>query len=114
MRQQQREWIITHGGGVVEGRDIGTVVFPDALLKIFLTASPMVRAQRRVGQTGGDLQQVAAAIAERDHIDSSREDSPLKPSHDSHQVDSSDKDISDVVAEIVTLFREKEGTTDHG
>jgi cytidylate kinase len=113
MRQQQREWITSHGGGVVEGRDIGTVVFPDAVLKIFLTASPMVRAQRRVGQSGGDLQQVATAIAERDHIDSSREDSPLKPSHDSHQVDSSEKNISDVVAEIVDLFHQKEGTADH-
>jgi cytidylate kinase len=113
MRQQQREWITSHGGGVVEGRDIGTVVFPDAVLKIFLTANPMVRAQRRVGQNGGDLEQVATAIAERDHIDSSREDSPLKPSRDSHQVDSSEKNISDVVAEIVDLFHQKEGTADH-
>ena len=114
MRQQQRDWISTHGGGVVEGRDIGTVVFPDAVLKIFLTATPMVRAKRRVGQNGGDLEQVAAAIAERDHIDSSREDSPLKPSHDSYEVDSSNKNITDVVAEIVTLFRQKEESIDHG
>ncbi len=114
MRQQQREWISSHGGGVVEGRDIGTVVFPDATLKIFLTASPLVRAKRRVGQSGGDLEQVAAAIAERDYIDSTREDSPLKPSLDSHEVDSSDKDISDVVSEIVALFRSREKLTDHG
>jgi cytidylate kinase len=114
MRQQQRDWISTHGGGVVEGRDIGTVVFPDAVLKIFLTATPMVRAERRVSQNGGDLEQVAAAIAERDHIDSSREDSPLKPSHDSYEVDSSNKNITDVVAEIVTLFRQKEESIDHG
>lgn len=114
MRQQQREWVTAHAGGVVEGRDIGTVVFPDAQLKIFLTASPMVRAKRRVEQSGGDLEAVAAAIAERDHIDSSREDSPLRPSEDSHLVDSSDKMIGDVVEEIVGLFRHQEGTVNHG
>ena len=114
MRQQQREWVTAHGGGVVEGRDIGTVVFPDAILKIFLTASPMVRAARRAGQAGGDLEKVAAAIAERDRVDSSREDSPLRPSDDSHQVDSSNKSIDDVVEEIVFLYRQAGGTVDHG
>lgn len=114
MRQQQREWVAAHGGGVVEGRDIGTVVFPGANLKIFLTASPLVRAKRRVEQSGGDLELVAAAIAERDHIDSSREDSPLRPSDDSHLVDSSNKQVLDVVAEIVELFEQAEGTINHG
>lgn len=114
MRQQQREWVAAHAGGVVEGRDIGTVVFPEAQLKIFLTASPLVRAKRRVEQSGGDLQQVAAAIAERDLIDSSREDSPLRPSEDSYLVDSSDKDVVDVVEEIMELFRNQDGSVDHG
>ena len=110
MREQQRAWIRDHEGGVVEGRDIGTVVFPDAILKIFITASPEVRAERRVGQNGGDIQAVAASIAERDHLDSTRLDSPLKPSHDSVVVDSSRRTIDEVVAEIVTHFER----VDHG
>ena len=110
MREQQRAWIRDHEGGVVEGRDIGTVVFPEAILKIFLTASPEVRAERRVGQNGGDIQAVAASIAERDHLDSTRLDSPLKPSHDSVVVDSSRRTIDEVVAEIVTHFER----VDHG
>lgn len=110
MREQQRRWIRDHQGGVVEGRDIGTVVFPDAILKVFLTASPEVRAERRVGQTGGDIQAVAASIAERDHLDSTRIDSPLKPSPDSVVVDSSNRTIDEVVAEIVAHFEE----VDHG
>ena len=104
MREQQRRWIHDHHGGVVEGRDIGTVVFPDAILKVFLTASPEVRAERRVGQTGGEIQAVAASIAERDHLDSTRMDSPLKPSDDSVIVDSSNRTIEEVVAEIVAYF----------
>ena len=110
MREQQRRWIRDHHGGVVEGRDIGTVVFPDAVLKVFLTASPEVRAERRVGQTGGDIQAVAASIAERDHLDSTRIDSPLKPSDDSVIVDSSNRTIEEVVAEIVAYFER----ADHG
>lgn len=114
MRQQQRHWIHVHGGGVVEGRDIGTVVFPEAMLKIFLTASPHVRAERRVEQSGGDLKEVADAIAQRDHIDTSREDSPLRPSHDSVAVDSSNKSIDQVVAEIVVLFEHAEQRNNNG
>ena len=114
MRQQQRQWIDTHGGGVVEGRDIGTVVFPEAMLKIFLTASPLVRAERRVGQSGGNLEEVAAGIAQRDHIDSSREDSPLRPSSDSVAVDSSNKSVDQVVAEIVSLFELAETRNNNG
>ena len=110
MREQQRRWIRDHNGGVVEGRDIGTVVFPDAILKVFLTASPEVRAERRVGQTGGEIQAVSASIAERDHLDSTRIDSPLKPSDDSIIVDSSNRTIEEVVAEIVAYFQR----VDHG
>ena len=110
MREQQRRWIQAQQGGVVEGRDIGTVVFPDAILKVFLTASPEVRAERRVGQTGGDIKAVAASIAERDHLDSTRLDSPLRPSEGSVIVDSSDRTIEEVVAEIVSHFER----VDHG
>ena len=110
MREQQRQWIQAQKGGVVEGRDIGTVVFPDAILKVFLTASPEVRAERRVGQTGGDIKTVAASIAERDHLDSTRLDSPLRPSQGSVIVDSSNRSIEEVVAEIVAHFER----VDHG
>lgn len=110
MREQQRRWIQAQKGGVVEGRDIGTVVFPDAILKVFLTASPEVRAERRVGQTGGDIKAVAASIAERDHLDSTRLDSPLRPSEGSVIVDSSNRTIEEVVAEIVSHFER----VDHG
>jgi cytidylate kinase len=109
MRSQQRQWIQQMGGGVVEGRDIGTVVFPDAEVKIFLTASPHERARRRVEQSGGDIEEVAAGIAERDHIDSTREDSPLVPAVDSVLVDSSGKSIDDVVNEIVSVYQMKKG-----
>jgi cytidylate kinase len=106
MRSQQRTWVENHGGGVVEGRDIGTVVFPRAQLKIFLTASPEVRAKRRVSQTGGDVQAIASNIAERDRIDSTRSDSPLRPAEDSILVDSSNRSITEVVNEIVHHFQQ--------
>ena len=67
-----------HGGGVIEGRDIGTVVFPDAALKLFITASPQERAARRVREIGGDVDDVAASIAERDRRDMTRLDGPLR------------------------------------
>ena len=110
MREQQREWVKRHGGAVVEGRDIGTVVFPDAQLKVFLTASPMVRAQRRVDQSGGDVNEIAASIAERDRIDSTRSDSPLKPADNAFLLDSSEIPVEKVVEVIVRRFRE----ADHG
>lgn len=107
MRIRQQEWATAHGGGVIEGRDIATVVFPEAILKVFLTASPEVRAQRRVDQDGGDVAQIAAAIAERDLLDSTRADSPLASSSDSVVVDTSDRAIDDVVEEIERLFTER-------
>jgi cytidylate kinase len=107
MRIRQQEWASAHGGGVIEGRDIATVVFPEAILKVFLTATPEVRAQRRVDQDGGDVTQIAAAIAERDLLDSTRADSPLASSSDSVVVDTSDRAIDDVVDEIESLFHER-------
>ena len=104
LRERQRQWVAERGGGVVEGRDIATVVFPDARLKVFLTASPLVRAQRRVAQIGGDVEQIARDIAERDHNDSTRSDSPLRESENALFVDTSDRSISDVVNEIVGVF----------
>lgn len=103
LRTRQRAWVDEHGGGVVEGRDIGTVVFPDATLKVYLTASPLVRAQRRVAQCGGDVSAIAAAIAERDLKDSTRADSPLREASDSVVIDTSDRSVDDVVAQLIEL-----------
>ena len=104
LRELQRKWVTERGGGVVEGRDIATVVFPDARLKIYLTASPLVRAQRRVAQIGGDVEQIAQDIAERDHRDSTRIDSPLRESESALVVDTSNRPIEDVVNQIVVAF----------
>jgi len=110
LRGRQRQWVKEHGGGVVEGRDIGSVVFPDATLKVYLTASPMVRAKRRVAQSGGDVELIAAEIAERDQRDYSRSDSPLMKTSDSVTVDTSDSAIDDVVDQIERLIVAKQQT----
>jgi len=103
----QQEWVDRHGGSaVVEGRDIGTVVFPDALLKIYLTARPEVRATRRSGDeeaAGKSNAEIAAELAARDHADSTRKASPLKPADDAVIIDTSDLSIEGVVDEIVHL-----------
>jgi CMP/dCMP kinase len=103
LRERQRQWIADHNGGVVEGRDIGSVVFPDATLKVYLTASPIVRAKRRVAQAGGNVEEIAAAIASRDLQDSSRSDSPLTQTDDAVTIDTSDRSIDEVVAQLVEL-----------
>ncbi|MEY3619254.1 MAG: cytidylate kinase [Actinomycetota bacterium] len=110
MRERQRAWGDERSGGVIEGRDIGTIVFPDATLKVYLTASPRVRAQRRVGQVGGDLDETERSIIERDHKDSSRSDSPLVTSTDSVVVDTSERSVDEVVEEIVTLIERGRGS----
>lgn len=107
MRRRQRLWGEERGGGVIEGRDIGTVVFPDAVLKVFLTASPRVRAERRVAESGGDVQSIERQIEERDRKDSSRSDSPLAESEDSVIVDTSHRSIEEVVAEINELVEKR-------
>lgn len=104
MRARQRQWIADHGGGVVEGRDIGSVVFPDATLKVYLVASPLVRAKRRVAQHGGDVDEIARAIAERDQRDSTRDDSPLRQMPDAVVVDTSERSVTEVIAEIRRLL----------
>ena len=105
LRERQRQWIADHNGGVVEGRDIGSVVFPDATLKVYLTASPIVRARRRVAQSGGNVDQIAASIASRDLQDSSRSDSPLTQTDDAVIIDTSDRSIDEVVAHLVELTK---------
>ena len=99
---RQREWVVEHGGGVVEGRDIGSVVFPEAPLKLYVTASPRVRAERRVQQVGGDIDEVEASIIKRDRFDSSREHSPLTEAG-AVVVDTTGIPIGDVVDQIVAM-----------
>ena len=103
LRERQRQWIADHNGGVVEGRDIGSVVFPDATLKVYLTASPIVRARRRVAQSGGNVDEIATSIASRDLQYSSRSDSPLTQTDDAIIIDTSDRSIDEVVAHLVEL-----------
>lgn len=102
--RRQRSWVAAHGGGVVEGRDIGSVVFPDATLKVFVTASPHVRAQRRVAEIGGDVAEVEASIIERDRKDSTRADSPLTETSDAVLVDTTDLSIDEVVERVLGLM----------
>jgi len=102
--RRQRSWVAEHGGGVVEGRDIGSVVFPDATLKLYVTASPRVRAQRRVAEIGGDVDDVEASIIERYRKDSTRADSPLMESSDAIVVDTTGSSVDEVVDHVLGLM----------
>lgn len=106
----QRTWVDESGGdAVVEGRDIGTVVFPDAEVKVFLTARPEVRAYRRAldAETeGAAIDEVAAALAARDTADATREASPMRQADDATGIDTTDRTIAEVVAMIVELAGE--------
>jgi cytidylate kinase len=105
--EQQRALVGAAEAVVVEGRDIGTVVLPDATLKIYLTAAPEVRAQRRAGQLGlreaVDIAALAEDLRKRDEYDSSREDSPLRPAADAVIVDSTNLDRAAVIKRVVEL-----------
>jgi cytidylate kinase len=101
---RQRSWVERHGGGVVEGRDIGTVVFPDADLKLYITASPRVRAERRVRELGGDVVDVELSIITRDRVDSSRTHSPLSEADDAVVVDTTGMSIDEVVDHIMEML----------
>lgn len=99
---RQREWARRRGGGVLEGRDIGTVVFPDATLVVYLNASPEVRAARRAGEvTDLDYDDVAADIARRDAFDQTRETDPLRMAGDALVIDTSSMRIDEVVELLV-------------
>ena len=95
----QREWVSRRGGGVVEGRDIGSVVFPDADVKVFLTASDEERARRRAADE--DVE----ALRRRDRLDASRSASPLTVADGAVVIDSTDRSIEEVVDEIVRLVK---------
>jgi cytidylate kinase len=101
-------------GLVADGRDMGTVVFPDAVLKVFLTASPEARAQRRYKQlidkgNSANLASLSRALEERDQRDATRAVAPLKPAPDAVSVDSSGMTIDQVVERVLALYRERTG-----
>jgi len=107
---RQRAWVERHGGGVVEGRDIGTVVFPDAPVKVFLTATDDERARRRqrdevAADRSIDVDDVKAALDRRDAIDSGRTVSPLRSAPDAIVIDSTAVGADAVVADIVARAR---------
>jgi len=101
-------------GLVADGRDMGTIVFPDAVLKVFLGASVAVRAQRRYKQlidkgNHANLAALSRALEERDQRDATRAVAPLKPAADAVTVDSSDMTIDEVVALVLNRYRERTG-----
>ena len=112
---RQREWVRRRGGGVLEGRDIGTVVFPDAEVKVYLTAAPAVRALRRARQDGladagnppdGDpgaagVEAVAVDLARRDMIDSTRRAAPLAVAADALVIDTTDMTFDETIDQIL-------------
>jgi cytidylate kinase len=109
MRRRQREWAKARGGGVMEGRDIGSVVFPDAELKVYLTADPEIRAARRSKEvTDLDYETVAADLARRDALDQGREDSPLTEPAGAIVVDTTGLSVDEVVDDL--LARLADGT----
>lgn len=101
----QRDWIVDNAPGVLEGRDIGTVVAPAAAVKVFLTASIPARARRRAAEFGLDPDQVAADLERRDAADSSRVDSPLTIADDAIVVDTTEMSIHQVVGTVAALAR---------
>ena len=106
LRRRQQEWAASHDGGVIEGRDIGSVVFPDAELKVYLTANAEVRASRRAGEVRElDYEAVAADIARRDALDQGREHSPLTQAEGAVEVDTTDRSIDQIVDHIMGLLR---------
>ena len=111
---RQREFARQDGGAVLDGRDIGSVVAPDADVKLFVTARPEVRAQRRVRELlergmSAHYEDVLADIRSRDERDSNRETAPLKQAEDAILLDTSELDIEEAKAEALRLVREKLG-----
>jgi cytidylate kinase len=107
--EKQRELLHDGGDWVAEGRDIGTVVAPDATLKVYLTASSEQRARRRADELGADYETVLRDQALRDQQDQEREHSPLAAAPDSVEVDTTDLTIDQVVDRIAGLVDERRG-----
>ncbi len=112
---QRRLALSAQKGAILEGRDIGTVVFPDADLKIFLYASPQVRATRRYHQLKSlsvldpniTIEQIEQDLKERDEADSKRTIAPMKKAEDCIEVDTSDLNIDEVVSKIISILESK-------
>ena len=118
---RQRDWARRRGGGVLEGRDIGTVVFPDAVVKVYLTADPAVRARRRAQQIGlmpdgdqdgaaldgsqaaAEVESVAAELARRDRIDSTRRSDPLVQAPEAVRIDTTELSFDETIEQILGL-----------
>lgn len=106
--QRQRDWVGERGGvAVVEGRDIGSVVFPDAEVKVYLDARPEVRAQRRSDESGEPFEEVLADLRRRDALDSGRASSPLKVPEGAAVIDTSDLSLEQVVEALLALVDAK-------
>ena len=106
MREEQRR-IGSNRPVVMEGRDIGTVVFPEAQIKVYLDAQPEIRAERRAKETGGEVDRVAQEIAERDHRDRSRTEAPLTQAPDADYIDSSGLSPEEVEEAILRIVRRR-------
>lgn len=103
----QRRFARSPGGAVLDGRDIGTVICPTAEVKLYVTASPEVRAHRRWLEVGGDPAQVLAEVRERDARDMSRAEAPLRPAPDAVVIDTSDLSIAEAIAQAIALIRQR-------
>lgn len=110
---RQREWAAAHNGGVIEGRDIGSVVFPDAEVKVYMTAEDTERASRRSKELlDMKYDQVAADIARRDYADSTRDTSPLAVAEDAVWLDTTGKDVEQVVDAVLALVPDRPPSRD--
>jgi CMP/dCMP kinase len=104
----QKDFARRQGGAVLDGRDIGTVICPEAEAKLFVTASDAVRAERRWKELGrGTLEAVLADLRARDARDSAREAAPMRPAEDAHLLDTSDMSIERAIAEAVAYVRSR-------
>lgn len=103
----QREVIAADGGIVVEGRDIGSVVVPDAPVKVYLSADPAARAERRTAEEGGrDVEATRASLLARDQIDSGRATAPLTIADGAVHIDTTDHTLAEVIALVVSLVED--------
>ncbi|GGE10424.1 cytidylate kinase [Gemmobacter megaterium] len=100
----QRRFARQEGGAVLDGRDIGTVICPEAEVKLYVTASPEIRAHRRWLEVGGDAGQVLAEVRERDARDMHRADAPLRPAADAVVIDTSDMPVEEAIARATALI----------
>lgn len=107
----QRQFARAEGGAVLDGRDIGTVICPEAEVKLYVTASAEVRAQRRWLEVGGDAERVLAEVKERDARDMGRADAPLRAAADAVMIDTSAMTVDEAVAQAVALVAAKLGET---